>query len=96
MDGWSIEVGATHVELREEGTEATGPTADREIKLPGVPQGVEAASLQASVLPGGLKFILLPYELEWAESETRLQRIEKYKFDARIEALGGGIFLESI
>lgn len=66
------------------------------IKLPGVPQSVEAASLQASVLPGGLKFILLPYELEWAESETRIQRIERYKLDARIEALGGGVFLESI
>lgn len=65
-------------------------------KLPGVPQAVEAASLQAAVLPGGLKFILLPYELEWAESETRIQRMEKNKLNARIEALGGGIFLQSI
>jgi hypothetical protein len=65
-------------------------------KLPGRPQAVEATSLQAAVLPGGLKFILLPYELEWSESETRLQRIEKNKLDARIVALGGGLFLESI
>jgi hypothetical protein len=65
-------------------------------KLPGVPQAVEAASLQSAILPGGLKFILLPYELEWAESETRIQRIEKNKLDARVEALGGGIFLASI
>lgn len=65
-------------------------------KLPGVPQAVEAASLQTAILPGGLKFILLPYELEWAESETRIQRIEKNKLDTRVEALGGGIFLESI
>ena len=65
-------------------------------KLPGKPQAVEAASLQAAVLPGGLKFILLTYELEWSESEIRLQRIEKNKLDDRIEALGGGVFLESI
>jgi hypothetical protein len=65
-------------------------------KLPGVPQAIEAASLQTSILPGGLKFILLPYELEWAESETRIQRMEKHNLDARVEALGGGIFIESI
>lgn len=65
-------------------------------KLPGVPQAAEAASLQAAILPGGLKFILLPYELEWSESETRIQRMEKHKLDARVEALNGGIFLESI
>ncbi|MEO5728185.1 MAG: hypothetical protein ABI134_27525, partial [Byssovorax sp.] len=65
-------------------------------KLPGVPQAVEAASLQAAIFPGGLKFILLPYELEWAESETRIQRITKHKLDARVEALSGGVFLEAI
>ena len=65
-------------------------------KLPGVPQAAEAASLQAAILPGGLKFILLPYELEWAQSDIRLQRMEKNKLDARVEALGGSIFLESL
>ena len=65
-------------------------------KLPGVPQSAEAASLQAAIFPDGLKFILLPYELEWAQSDIRIQRIEKNKLDTRIEALGGGIFLESL
>ncbi len=66
------------------------------IKLTGTSQSVEAASLQAAILPGGLKFILLPYKLEWAESETRIQRITKHKLDARVAALGGGVFLEAI
>ena len=65
-------------------------------KLPDELEAVEARELQSTILPDGLKFILLPYELEWAESETRLQRIETNKLDVRIKALGGGLFLSAI
>ena len=65
-------------------------------RIPGASKAVEAALLQAAILPAGLKFILLPYEFEWAESETRIQRMHKHKLTSRVEALGGGIFLEAI
>jgi hypothetical protein len=65
-------------------------------KIPGASKAVEAALLQAAILPGGLKFVLLPYELEWAESETRIQRMSKHKLTSRVEALGGGIFIEAL
>ncbi len=60
------------------------------------PDATEAAELQATIYPTGLKFIQLPYPLQWAESDTRLRSIEQNKLDARIEALGGKLYLDEI
>jgi hypothetical protein len=63
---------------------------------PGSPEVGEATALQAAILAGGLKFILLTYVLEWSESEVRLQRIKKNGFDVRVKALGGQVFLDAL
>ncbi len=66
-------------------------------KLPeGTPEAVEAAEIKSLLLPDGLKFILLPYELEWAESATRIKRMTAHKLDVRIKALGGGVFIDAL
>ncbi|APR82539.1 Hypothetical protein A7982_07888 [Minicystis rosea] len=65
-------------------------------KLPDVPAAEEALAIKATIFPDGLKFILLTYELEWAESEARLQRIKAQGLDKRIEKLGGRIFLDAL
>jgi hypothetical protein len=66
-------------------------------KLPELPETADAASLKELIFgKDGLKFILLDYELEWAESDTRLARMRKHGLDARIEALGGGLFLKTL
>jgi hypothetical protein len=65
-------------------------------KLPGTPEADQAAQLKQVIFPDGLKFILLPYELEWSESETRLKRIAAHGLDSRIKALGGGVFLAAL
>jgi len=56
----------------------------------------EATELAASIYPTGLKFIQLPYPLQWAESDTRLRSIQENKLDVRIEALGGKLYLDEI
>lgn len=65
-------------------------------KLPDVPQAAEAASLKALLYPDGLKFLLIAYELEWAESQARLDRIQTQGLDQRLTALGGGLFLQTL
>ncbi|MCC6551432.1 MAG: hypothetical protein IT372_00235, partial [Polyangiaceae bacterium] len=57
------------------------------------PQAAEAAEIRAAVLPDGLGFLNYPFVREWTESELRLERMRKTGLDARIEALGGGLFL---
>ncbi len=66
-------------------------------KLPDrYPQRAVANRIGSALFPDGLAFIQLPFKLEWAESENKLQRIESDRLDREIEALGGGAFLEAL
>jgi hypothetical protein len=66
-------------------------------KLPDeVPQALEARALLGDLYPDGLSFILLPYELEWRQSDLRLGRISQETLGDRIRALGGQVFLDAI
>jgi hypothetical protein len=66
-------------------------------KLPdGTPQAEEARTLLAELYPEGLSFILLPYELEWSQSDTRLLRMANEPLGDRIRALGGQVFISAI
>ncbi|HRI68313.1 MAG TPA: hypothetical protein PK156_28985 [Polyangium sp.] len=60
------------------------------------PDAAEATELQRIIYPTGLKFIQLPYPLQWAESDTRLRSIDENKLDARIKTLGGKLYLDEI
>jgi len=55
-----------------------------------------AATLREQLFPDGLRFTHLPFRLEWAESDTRLQMIDERGFAAQIEQLGGTIALTQI
>lgn len=63
---------------------------------PRYPQAAEAAEIRSALLPDGLAFLSYAFVLEWTESELRMQRMRKAGLDARIEALGGGVFLEAL
>ena len=66
-------------------------------KLPeGLAQGAEARAILHEVYPDGLSFILLPYELEWNQSDLRLARIAGETLGDRIRALGGQVFLDAL
>jgi len=66
-------------------------------KLPdGYAEGFEAQGLLAELYPDGLGFILLPYELEWGQSDLRLGRIATESLGERIRKLGGGSFIEAL
>lgn len=66
-------------------------------KLPdGAAEGEEARALLGELYPDGLSFILLPYELEWNQSDLRLGRIEGESLGDRIRALGGQVFITSL
>ena len=66
-------------------------------KLPAfLPQSAEARALLAEIYPDGLSFILLPYELEWGQSELRLDLIAEAKIGDRLRALGGQPFVEAL
>ena len=66
-------------------------------KLPeSQPQSVEAQALLAELYPDGLSFILLPYELEWGQSELRLHLIDEPRLGDRLRALGGQPFLDAL
>ena len=56
----------------------------------------EARGLLTELYPDGLSFILLPYELEWNQSDIRLARIAAERLGERIRALGGGVFITSL
>jgi hypothetical protein len=66
------------------------------IKLFWLPLATEAAELKRLIFDDGLKFIQLPYLLQWSESDTRLSRIKDNGLEPRIEALGGKLFLDEI
>lgn len=66
-------------------------------KLPdGTPQAEEARRMLNELYPDGLSFILLPYELEWNQSDLRLGRISSEPLGERIRALGGLVFIEAL
>lgn len=66
-------------------------------KLPdGTPQADEARLLLAELYRDGLSFILLPYELEWNQSDMRLSRIAVEPLGDRIRALGGQAFIDAL
>ncbi len=56
----------------------------------------EARALLAALYPDGLSFILLPYELEWNQSDLRLSRITAESLGDRIRALGGQAFIDAL
>jgi hypothetical protein len=64
-------------------------------KLPG--EGAARASFARRLLdlvyPDGLKFTQLGYKLEWAESQTRLDRLAEKANVALVKELGGELFV---
>jgi hypothetical protein len=66
-------------------------------RLPGgYPECGEARALLEELYPDGLSFILLPYELEWKQSDDRLTRIANETLGERIKKLGGAVFIEAL
>jgi hypothetical protein len=66
-------------------------------RLPeGLHEQAEGQALLAELYPDGLSFILLPYELEWDQSDQRLARIAGEPLGDRIRTLGGAVFLEAL
>jgi hypothetical protein len=57
-------------------------------RVPHHPEGAVAAALLPKLFPNGVKFVLLPYKLEWAESSTRLLLIEQEALAGEVEKLG--------
>ncbi|HEU4412800.1 MAG TPA: hypothetical protein VFS43_46585 [Polyangiaceae bacterium] len=55
-----------------------------------------ARQLVEGVFPGGLRFLRLPYKIEWAESRRRLDRLRQPDYAEHVEALGAGPFVEAI
>jgi hypothetical protein len=56
----------------------------------------EASALLAELYPDGLGFILLPYALEWGQSDLRLGRIASETLGERIRKLGGAVFIDAL
>jgi hypothetical protein len=66
-------------------------------KLPdGLHEAREARGLLTDLYPDGLSFILLPYELEWHQSDLRLGRLAAEPLGERVRALGGAVFLDAL
>ncbi|NUQ78998.1 MAG: hypothetical protein HUU21_36205 [Polyangiaceae bacterium] len=65
-------------------------------KLPRSPQAKIAAAILVDIYPEGLRFILLAYKLQWAESAARLDKIKSAKHDDAIKTLGGESFLKDL
>jgi hypothetical protein len=55
-----------------------------------------ARGLLVSLFPTGLKFTQIQYKLEWSESQTRLDLIDREQLGASFDALGGEAFLKTI
>lgn len=52
-----------------------------------------ATGLLATIFPTGLRFTRLSSRAEWTEAESRRARMTKEGLDAKIEALGGAVFV---
>jgi hypothetical protein len=55
-----------------------------------------AGVLIEAVFPDGLRFLNAPHRVEWAESQTRLDRLRQPDFVEHVEALGGAPFIKAI
>jgi hypothetical protein len=60
------------------------------------PDADQARAMYAVLFPTRLKFTQLPYQLEWAEAETRLNRIASDNLDPEIEKLGGKLLIQQV
>jgi hypothetical protein len=66
-------------------------------KLPETaPQAAIARHIIDTIFADGLKFLLLAYKQEWAESDTRLLHMGNEKLDADIVKLGGAPFMDEL
>jgi hypothetical protein len=61
-----------------------------------VPRAARAEELMTAIFPEGLTFLRLPYAEEWAESQKRLDRIERDGLEKDLEALAGKEFLAEV
>jgi len=59
-------------------------------------QGTVAATLLPKLFPEGVRFVLLPYKLEWAESSARLRLIKDQGLDRDLDKLACGPILEQV
>jgi hypothetical protein len=59
-------------------------------------EAAQARELSQKLFPEGLKFTLLPYRLEWAESQRRVEMMQRDGQGAQIVALGGESFLSAL
>ena len=60
------------------------------------PKAKRAAELLAKIFPDGLTFLKLPYNMEWAESEKRLQMVDAENLADDISATAGPEFLVQV
>src|SRR5262245_44663004 len=65
-------------------------------KMPGLAKAKIAGDLSTKLFADGLKFVLLAYKLEWAESDARLLLIKQRKLDVEIKQLGGEDILKAL
>jgi hypothetical protein len=60
------------------------------------PEADSANTIHGILFPTGLKFIRLPYRLEWAEADAKLTRITNEGYDIEIQKLGGQVILDQL
>jgi hypothetical protein len=69
-------------------------------KLGAAPEGAERAARARAVLgrvfPDGLRFLTLPYRVQWAESLTKLDRLAEPEMVEHMRALGGEPFVRVV
>lgn len=56
-------------------------------RVPSHPNYREAVSLQSSLYPEGLTFTNMKFEVQWVESNVRIERIDEESLKSRLEAL---------
>lgn len=70
---------------------------DAFVRLPGDDERNEQArAVQKAIFPEGLKFTQLPYALEWAESQVRIDRMATPEIAGALKGLGAKAFVDSI
>lgn len=65
-------------------------------RLPEAPEAASASAVLKDIFPKGLDFTQIVYPDQWAESESRLQRLVKLGHDKTVRALGGTPILERL
>lgn len=56
-------------------------------RVPSHPNYLEATSLKATLYPKGLSFTNMKFEVQWVESNVRIERIDEESLKSRLEAL---------